>query len=355
MRIVYGVFGYGRGHATRSAAVLPALMERHEVTVFAGRDAEELLGGTFACRPLPTIGYEYDARGRVSHALMVRRSGGLMADLLARGPRLRALTREIAALKPDVIVSDSEPWTHHAAAHLGIPRIGFDHVGVLAYCRFRPQPGDWLQQWRDIALYHLLMGRPERVIVSSFYHGPPRRDDLALVGPVLRDAVLQTPARDGEHVLAYFNKGHHQYRPQHAVALRTLSLPVLVYGTGRSGEDGNLVYRPRAMQPFLDDLASAHAVVGTSGHQMIAECLYFNKPLLTVPEDSVEQRLNAAHLVRMGLGARATWDQLNTSTLAGFLDRRDEFAESLAAHDGGDARAEALGLLEQGLAEVAGA
>jgi hypothetical protein len=36
MRILYGVFGYGRGHATRALSVLPELMERHEVTVLAG-------------------------------------------------------------------------------------------------------------------------------------------------------------------------------------------------------------------------------------------------------------------------------------------------------------------------------
>ena len=36
MRIAYGVMGYGRGHAMRARAVLPSLMEEHEITVFAG-------------------------------------------------------------------------------------------------------------------------------------------------------------------------------------------------------------------------------------------------------------------------------------------------------------------------------
>jgi UDP:flavonoid glycosyltransferase YjiC (YdhE family) len=39
MRIAHGVFGYGRGHATRAAAVLPELETRHEVRIFAGGDA----------------------------------------------------------------------------------------------------------------------------------------------------------------------------------------------------------------------------------------------------------------------------------------------------------------------------
>jgi UDP:flavonoid glycosyltransferase YjiC (YdhE family) len=35
MRILYGVHGYGRGHAVRSLAVLSELRLRHEVLVLA--------------------------------------------------------------------------------------------------------------------------------------------------------------------------------------------------------------------------------------------------------------------------------------------------------------------------------
>jgi len=43
LKIAYGVMGYGRGHATRVRSVLPALLERHDVTVFAGGDAVPVL------------------------------------------------------------------------------------------------------------------------------------------------------------------------------------------------------------------------------------------------------------------------------------------------------------------------
>ena len=36
MRIVYGIHGYGRGHATRALGVLPELRQRHEVLGLAG-------------------------------------------------------------------------------------------------------------------------------------------------------------------------------------------------------------------------------------------------------------------------------------------------------------------------------
>ncbi len=43
MRILYGVFGYGRGHATRALSILPELRERHEVVVLAGGDAYDAI------------------------------------------------------------------------------------------------------------------------------------------------------------------------------------------------------------------------------------------------------------------------------------------------------------------------
>ncbi|MBN2447789.1 MAG: hypothetical protein JXO22_13745, partial [Phycisphaerae bacterium] len=47
MRIAYGVMGYGRGHATRTAAVLPTLMRRHDVLVLGGRDAYAALSADY--------------------------------------------------------------------------------------------------------------------------------------------------------------------------------------------------------------------------------------------------------------------------------------------------------------------
>src|SRR5262245_42675623 len=64
MRILYGVFAYGRRHATRALGVLPHLMERHEVLVLAGGDAYETLrlGGLPVTR-IPGLAYAYNNDG----------------------------------------------------------------------------------------------------------------------------------------------------------------------------------------------------------------------------------------------------------------------------------------------------
>src|ERR1700712_5020122 len=130
MRIAYGVMGYGRGHAMRTSAVLPELMAEHEVTVFAGADAYDVLAPRFPTVRIPTIGYVYNARGGHSTSQTLRRNFSPMADLVFNGRGAGLVERELRDRGIELVISDSEAWTHRAARRLGLPRISFDHVGI---------------------------------------------------------------------------------------------------------------------------------------------------------------------------------------------------------------------------------
>src|SRR5688572_23374980 len=135
MRIAYGVMGYGRGHATRARAVLPALMREHEVTVFAGGDAFAMLSGDFPTVRIPTLGYVYGAGGAASFAATLRSNARQTTGLILGGESLRQVMDEFRERRIDAVISDSEAWVHHAARRLRLPRIGFDHVGIIAHCK----------------------------------------------------------------------------------------------------------------------------------------------------------------------------------------------------------------------------
>src|SRR5690606_29955905 len=107
-RIAYGVMGYGRGHAMRTMSVLPALMAEHEVTIFAGGDAYEVLAPRFPTVRIPTIGYQYGASGTHSLTRTVSRNFGPMRELLFGGPSMTELAREFRERGIDVVISDSE-------------------------------------------------------------------------------------------------------------------------------------------------------------------------------------------------------------------------------------------------------
>jgi uncharacterized protein (TIGR00661 family) len=353
MRIAYGVMGYGRGHAMRTSSVLPALMQEHDITVFAGGDAYEVLAPRFQTVRIPTIGYVYNDGGSHSLSRTVSRNLAPMSDLLLRGPGLEQVEREFSERGIQLAISDSEAWTHRAARHLGLPRISFDHVGIIAYCKPHFPPDLWLQGMRDAWGYRSLMGDPDRILISSFYRAEPRRADTRMVGPMLRDEVLciARPPGEGQHLLAYFNKGAHQYLPQVDRALRLLDLPVIVYGTPYRGRSDNLDFRAPSAEWFVHDLAHCRAVISTAGNQLIGEAIHFGKPILALPENAFEQRLNAHLIERMGIGMRADLLQLTPSDVDRFLGNHGYYASHMAEY-AQDGRAEAISTLHRFIEEL---
>jgi len=359
MRIAYGVHGYGRGHAMRAAAVLPDLSRRHDLLVLAGGDAHAALADDWPVVRIPTLRYHERRPGRRSVYLTLKRNLPAALDLLLGGPGVAMVRQALADFRPDVLVSDSEGWTHRAARALGVPRISFDHFGVLVYCRW---PMGWMQRLVNRAeamVYRALVARPDRHIVASFHAPPPRRDDVTVVGPVLRPVVREVTPEAGDFLLVYFSHPRRYYRPKVEAALRQAGLPVTVYGAPREGTDGNLTFRPLANRPFVEDLAACRAVFSTAGNQLISEAMYFEKPILALPEDSLEQRLNAAMVERLGAGMRTSLRRFSPEVLAAFLARTDEFRERLRAEASAtgpsrDGAADAVRAIERYAEELTG-
>ncbi|MDB5973390.1 MAG: hypothetical protein JWR07_150 [Nevskia sp.] len=351
MRIAYGVMGYGRGHAMRSGAVLPSLMAEHEVTVFAGGDAYDVLAPQFPTVRIPIIGYAYNERGGHSTSRTLSRNFSPMADLLFGGAGSALVEKEFRERGIDLVISDSEAWTHRVAQKLKIPRISYDHVGIIAYCKPHFPPDLRLLGMRDAIGYRALMGIPERILISSFYPAEPAYPNMHIVGPMLRPEVLKVQPRDGKFLMAYFNKGEHQYLPHIDRALRLLDLPVVVYGTPFRGQSENIDFRAPSNEGFIRDLAGCKAVLSTAGNQLIGEAIHFGKPILAVPEEAFEQRLNAFMIERMGVGMRGDRHRLTPSDIDRFMGNYDYYRSNMGDH-ARDGRAEATETLHRYVGEL---
>jgi uncharacterized protein (TIGR00661 family) len=350
MRIAYGVHGYSRGHATRALSVAQALGRRHEIQVFAGGDAHEILRGHFDVEHIPTLGFSY-RDGRRSNWQTLRHNWPRLIELATGGPSVRALRERLEHFQPDAIISDAEPWTQAAGRALGVPRIAFDHFGILVHCDVRLPLIDWFKGLFDRCAYRWLMRGPERVLVSSFFKAAARRPGVDVIGPIVREEVRSQLPAHGNHVLAYFNQGSAQLSPSVLDALHGAGTRVLLYGTGRTGDSDNISFRPAGVAGFLEDLASCRAVVCTAGNQLVGEAMVLGKPLLVVPESTVEQRLNAREVVALGIGEQVAMHRLSAPVIRDFLSRVDAYAERCQsqAHDG---RAQAVEILERWMAEL---
>jgi uncharacterized protein (TIGR00661 family) len=355
MRIAYGVHGYGRGHSSRALAILPELTARHEVLLLAGGDADTALAGSYAVQRIPTLKYVVRRDGRRSTWRTLARAVPSLLDLRFRGPASEMVEEALRDFEPDVVISDSEPWSHRAARRMGLPRISFDHYAVLVYCEW-PMSG-WNKlacRLESLAYRRLMSGAADRYVIVSFYSPPPRRQGVCVVGPVLRETVLEAVPERGAYLLTYFSKGRHHFTPQVEDALRGLDIPVIVYGTGREGTDGGLDFRPPSNTRFVEDLARSRAVFATAGNQLISEAIHLRKPLLLMPEDCLEQRLNARASERMGIGEYTSRRAVSAEKVRSFLGRVPEYAQNFREQPA-DGRRQAVQAIERYAEELTGA
>jgi uncharacterized protein (TIGR00661 family) len=355
MRILYGVHGYGRGHATRTLAVLPHLAARHQVLILAGGDAYQTMSPDYPVVRIPTLGFAYNSgstsRSR-SNWQTFRYNLPAALDLLCGGPTFDMVRGIVQEFGPDVVISDAETWTHRVAGFLRIPRIGFDHIGILAHCWPPLDPADWLEAWIDRTCYLALMGRPDRVLISSFFDAAARSPGVRVVPTLPRQTVRQVTPSEGDSILVYLNRGQDQLSESILQALRGLNCPVRIYGTPRRGREGLLNFLPPSNLPFLEDLACCRAVVSTAGNQLVGEAMHLGKPVLVFPERCVEQRMNARAVERLGIGMRGSFKDFTTMRIRQFLGRLDFFAGNIRRLRR-DGLAEAIAAIDQFLNELA--
>jgi len=326
-------------------------MRRYDVLVLAGGDAYDQLRQEYPVVRIPALRYYHNKRGRRSALLTLRRNARAILDMVLEGPVFRMVRDRMKRFDPCVVLSDSEGWTHRAARSLGIGRISFDHYGVMAYCRLEMSAADRLVCWAESLVYRTLVCRPERIIVVAFYKATPRRRNIRIVGPILRKEVRQARPVAGEYLLVYFSNASVNFTPRIEQALLGLDCPVKVYGPNRSGRQGNLRFCPIGNVPFVRDLAGCRAVFSTAGNQIISEAINLNKPLLLMPEESLEQRLNARFVHRWRIGMETRPKQVTTELLRRFLDRMDEFAGNIPAHRR-DGLAEATDAIERAIGDL---
>jgi hypothetical protein len=294
MRIAYSCAGEGLGHATRTAVLGPQLRKSHDIVYFI----PEIVKG-FASSRIGEARYE-----PIPHFAFIKRGERvrLIATILGAIPLAIAfpfvlirLARKLRRLRIDAVISDFDPFLPWAARIAGIPILQINHPGIVQRF-FSLHPQAFLTSLAS----RLLEGPWNERIHVSFYGGD--------VGPIIRQEIFSRPISDQGFILL-------NLKP----CLRPLILPMLE----RTGLPYRLFPDPRG--DFISSLAACSCVLSTAGHQIIAESIALNKPILVVPQAGQwEQQLNARMLDRSGKG--------RSTTVAGLEEDLPAFLASLEGY-----------------------
>ena len=330
MRVLYGVNGEGMGHATRSQVVIDELLKTHDVRVVASGAAfrylrdrlpriTEVFGPSFAMR-----------EGQIQRWATVRQNFALAPGAVpATVKRWMGMVEE---WRPEVVVTDFEPLAGLYARATKTPLICVDNIHMLDRCRHdREIIGRERQDFMLArAVTRAMVPAAGDYVITTFFRPPLAYGRTVLVPPILRPEVVAAKPVRGDHLIVY-SSGEHLIE-----ALRSSGVPCRIYGMrGGPAEgvvDGNLAYRPRSNEGFVEDLRTARGVVAGGGFSLLSEAVYLGKPVLSVPlQGQFEQVMNARYLQREGFGMCAP--AVTPAVLAEFLDRVEEFEQALAGYE----------------------
>jgi uncharacterized protein (TIGR00661 family) len=278
----------------------------------------------------------------------------VLAGITGTPRNIKAYFDLIDDFRPEAVISDFESWTYFYAKVHDTPILSIDNMQVINRCMHAPEVLDGVRADFEIARAFVKTKLPhcDWYLITAFFRAPIRKERTSLFPPILRPEILAARPTRGEHILVYQTaEGYGAL----AEALQASGMECRVYGMRRDLEqdqvEGNLVYRPFSETTFIEDLASARAVIANAGFTLMGEAVYLHKPMLSFPLGrQFEQILNARYLEREGFGM-AIESTRDMARLRTFLDRLDEMGEALGRY-GQDGNRELLAAVDDQLARV---
>ena len=335
MRILYGVVGEGMGHATRSKVTCEHLVAQgHDVKIVVSGRAHGFLSKTFKdvveIKGL-TIKYvdnRMDRDGTLARNVLA--APGLIAS------NVKSYFDKVAAFRPDAVVSDFDSFAYLFAKRHGLPVLSIDNQQIISRCKLGKfaKQGVKVDYQMTKAFVRAKLPACDHYVVTTFFYPPVRpkyAKDTTLVPPILRQSILDAKkkARPGDHVLVYQTSASDTKLVDELNAIRGQKF--VVYGLRKNAKHGNCTLKEFSEDGFVEDLASARAVVSNGGLSLIGEAVFLGKPIFSVPvRNQYEQVLNARYLEQLGYGLEAP--RIEADLLRLFLSEAPKYSARLAKH-----------------------
>lgn len=321
-RIIYAVAGEGFGHASRAHLIGQRFLDAgHDVIFATSHRALLYLREHFGPRVREIFGLTFDySKGYVDPVATVWKN----LSQFPAGHRLnKGLMKEVyRPFKPDLVVTDFEPFSGWWALRHRVPFISVNNEHVLIYCKLEHERRDFIERVQAAVVTRCHYMGARAYVVINFFHAPLTSRKAVLAPPVVRPIVMQLEPSDAGHITIYWTTATHEDRLRDVLS-RFPEHTFLIYGFNKHEQWRNCTFKERSTEGFLTDLASSHGVIASAGFSLISECLYLGKQMLLLPlPGQYEQLINARYVEQLGLGVCSK--ELDESALSRFLQQTGE-------------------------------
>lgn len=306
MKILYGVQGTGNGHISRARAMAEAFATLPEIEVqflFSGRPDGEYFD-------MEVFGDYWVRRGLT----FISQNGKVDAWKTLRHNRISQLIRDVRQLDLapyDLVISDFEPVTAHAARRQRKASLSISHQSSFAFDV--PKSGEKLLDKVIMRCF----APTERQIGLHWYHF-----EQPILPPIIDITALDVARNDS--VLVYL-----PFENLDAITEILRHFPSQQFvcfhpSCQAPNVRGNIAFYPLGKKRFSEALASCGGVIANGGFELPSEALFLGKKLLLKPLDGqFEQQSNVATLDLLGLAT--CMDSLDIGTVREWLDTGEAY------------------------------
>jgi uncharacterized protein (TIGR00661 family) len=294
MKILYCLAGEGMGHCTRSLEIIRHLSKKHKVRVMASAVSYRFLRNKV--RNLHRI---------LGYNLVYRNNNlsFLLTTLLnvVKWPFVELynlkFVKHMVNFKPDIIISDFEPYSSWWGLITGKPVLTIDNQQVVKTdLRVKKRFGLFFLR----SFINAYIPKRTKSLALSFFKTKVRDKKTILAPPVLRKDVLETKPKRKDFIMVY------QTSRDYDRLLKTLHCideDFVIPDSRHRGKVQNVTFQGFSEKNFLNDLSECKAIITNGGFSLISEALYFKKPILSEPiRGQFEQYINAYHIQKLGFG-----------------------------------------------------
>jgi uncharacterized protein (TIGR00661 family) len=322
VKILYGIQGDGMGHALRSRPTVEHLLKQgHKVKIVSSNKAYSFLKDHFKNVEEIYIPSWYYRNNKVSYIMTGVSFLMNLPKMISKG--FMKVSRIIKEFKPEIIITDFDVNTAKLAAKYKIPCISIDNIQMLRVGKVPLCLSTLIPYCTAKRGCIGIVPSADYFLITSFfnlelldkYKTGKYEGRVKIVPSIIRDSLIEIrkKAKYKDHIIVY----------QTAFTNKNL-IPELkkvkgqkfyVYGWPAEGKDENVTFRKFSDTDFINDLASAKAVITNGGYTLMSEAVFLHKPIFSCPlHGQYEQRLNGEMLEKVGYGMlseETTADKIN--------------------------------------------
>lgn len=321
-RILYGLCSVGMGHAVRSKFILEHLMKNNDVLVATSGESYKYLEKFFPGKLVDIEGFELVFK---NNAIVNWKTVGVNFRKINSNSwiKLKKARAIISSFKPEVVVSDWEPFTSVYAKNQRLPLISIDNQHYIIFGDYKFPKRYFLSYLKARAVLQALMRESDHYIISLLPGNKLKKiKNKYGVEPIIRPDVLKLKTSKKGYVLVYQSTNSYEKLVK---ILKSVKEKFIVYGFGIEKKEDNLIFKKFSTgNKFTKDLAGCKAVIANGGFTLISEALYLRKPMLVIPiKKHFEQILNSLYVGQHKYGE--FYEDLDRESLIRFLNNIEKY------------------------------